>query len=133
MPLDLGNDTAWLVPGRSPAAEAGMIPAHLVRGTPDQALEQIADPLLQHLIGRKADRILDSLGFEELVDIGIGKSSIGADVEARDLAAIARHDRRQHVPPAVRAVDVTGTQRRAFQVTELVEHKQWMIAGAFVM
>jgi hypothetical protein len=30
-------------------------------------------------------------------------------------------------------VDVAGTQSAAFQIAELVECEEWMIAGAFVM
>jgi hypothetical protein len=33
MPLDLGNETARFVPGRCLVTEAGMVAAHLVRGT----------------------------------------------------------------------------------------------------
>ena len=110
-----------------------MGPADIVRGAPDRALEQIADPLLQDAVGRKPDRILDPLGFQELVDLGHGEGRVGAEIEARDLAPIARHDRLQHVLPAVGAVDVAGTQRAAFQITELVEHEQRMVAGAGVV
>ena len=42
-----------------------------------------------------------------------------------------RHDGIEFVLPTVGAVDVTGTQRTAFEVTELIEHEQRMIAGAF--
>ena len=34
---------------------------------------------------------------------------------------------------AVGAVDIAGTQRAAFQITELIEHEQRVIAGAGVM
>ena len=46
------------------------------------------------------------------------------------LAAIARLDRLQHALPTIGAMDVPGTQRAAFQIAELVEQKQGMIAGA---
>src|SRR5262249_25487788 len=48
-------------------------------------------------------------------------------------ALIARHDRLEHVVPAVGAVDIAGTQRAAFQITELIEHEQRVIAGAGVV
>ena len=35
--------------------------------------------------------------------------------------------------PSVGAVNIAGTKRTLFQVTELVEHEEGMIAGAFVM
>src|SRR6516164_4543201 len=103
MPLDLGNDTAWLVPGRSLVAEAGMIAAHLVRGTPDRTIEQIADPLLQHLVGRKADRVLDPLGLQELVDPWRGEGRISPDAfvmavpDAQLLLAMSRADAGIHI------------------------------------
>ena len=103
------------------------------RRPPDRPPEQVADPLLQDAVGRKPDRILDPLRFEELVDIGIRKAGVGAEIEARDLAPIACHDRVEHVVPAVGAVHVAGTKRTAFQVAELVEHEQRVIAGAGVV
>src|SRR6516165_10791078 len=50
-----------------------------------------------------------------------------------DLALVARHDRLEHVVPAVSAVHVPGTQSTAFEVAKLVEHEQRVIAGAGVM
>ena len=75
MPLDLGNDTAWSVPGRCPIAEAGMIPAHLVRGTAGRSLEQVADPVLQNAVRRQPDRVLVTFGFQKLVDLGAKAAS----------------------------------------------------------
>jgi hypothetical protein len=75
----------------------------------------------------------DPFAFEELVDIGIRKAGIGPEVEARDLAAIARHDRRQNILPAIGAVDVAGAKGAPFEITELIEHEQRVIAGAGVV
>ena len=99
----------------------------------DGALEQIADPVLQDAVGGQTDRILDPLGFEILVDFGIGEARVGAKIDARHLPVIPRHDRLQHGFPAVGAVNVARTQGAAFQIAELVEHEQRMIAGAVVM
>src|ERR1700732_889001 len=52
---------------------------------------------------------------------------------ARDLAAIARHDRLQNLVPAICTVDVAGTKRAPFEVAELIEHEQRMVAGAGIM
>ena len=71
--------------------EAGMISAHLVRGTPDRAIERIADPLLQHPVGRKADRVLDPLGFQELVDPWHGEGRISPDDDSPGVP-MAAHD-----------------------------------------
>jgi D-serine deaminase-like pyridoxal phosphate-dependent protein len=43
------------------------------------------------------------------------------------------HDRVEHILPAIGAVDIAGTQRAAFQITELIEHEQRVITGAGVM
>ena len=71
--------------------------------------------------------------FEGLVDLGIGETRVGAEIDARDLALIARHDRLQHALPFIGAVNIAGAQGAALQIAELVEHEQRMIAGAFVM
>lgn len=44
------------------------------------------------------------LGFEELVDPRHSEGGVGADAEARELAAIALHDWDEYVLPAVGAV-----------------------------
>lgn len=49
------------------------------------------------------------------------------------MALVAFDNRRQHTLPSVGAVDVAGTKRTSFQVTELVEYEERMITGAFVM
>jgi hypothetical protein len=46
------------------------------------------------------------------------------------LAAITRHDRLQHIFPAIGAVDIAGAQGASFQIAELVEDEQRMIAGS---
>jgi hypothetical protein len=45
----------------------------------------------------------------------------------------SRRDGLEHRVPSVGAVNIAGTKRTSFQVTELVEHEEGMIAGAFVM
>src|SRR6202023_45100 len=77
--------------------------------------------------------IFDPFGFEKLVDLGIGKAGVGSEINERDLAAIARHDRLQNLIPASCAVDVAGTKRAPFEVAELVEQEQRMVAGAGIM
>jgi hypothetical protein len=70
MPLHLGDHPARLGPGCGPVAEIGMEPRDFIWRSSDRTLEQLADPALQHLVGRKPDRIFDPLGFQELVDLG---------------------------------------------------------------
>ena len=54
-------------------------------------------------------------------------------LDARDFAPVARNDWLEHVLPVVGAVNVTGAKGTAFQITELVEHEQRVIAGAGIM
>ena len=53
MPLYLGDHPARLDPASGLIGEAGVEPPHMVRGTPDRARQQIADPRLEHLVGGK--------------------------------------------------------------------------------
>src|SRR6516162_7330636 len=55
LPLDLGNQPARLGPACRLVGEIGVVPPDLVRRPTDRALEQIADPVLQDLIGGQAD------------------------------------------------------------------------------
>src|SRR6185369_806236 len=89
MPLDLGDYSARLGPASGLIGEAGVEPPHMVRGTPDRARQQIADPPLENLVGGNADRIFDPLGFQELVDPWHGKGRVSTEIEAQDLAPIA--------------------------------------------
>ncbi len=133
MPFHLRDHPAWLRPASGLIMEIGVVSAHMVRRTTDRAGEQIADPFLQDLVRRKPDRVSDPFGFKILVDIGIGEARVGEKMDARDPSAISRHDRLKHIPPSVGAVDDAGTQRATFQVAELIEHEQRMIAGALVV
>src|SRR4029077_6374002 len=63
----------------------------------------------------------------------IGKPRVSPEINARDLSLVSFDDRGEHALPTIGAVDVTGTWCAAFQVAELVEHEQRMIAGAGVM
>ena len=105
----------------------------MVRRTPGRPRQQIADLLLEDLVGGKPDRILDPLRFQELVDPWHGECGVGTEVEARYSAAIARNDRLKHALPTIGAMHIAGTERAAFEVAELVEQEQWMVAGALIV
>jgi len=47
----------------------------------DRALQQMSDPVLQDPVGRQPGRVADALGFEELVDLGLGKRRVAPVVE----------------------------------------------------
>ena len=133
MPLDLGHDAARLAPALRLIAEAGVVAAHLVRRSPDRALEQVSDPVLQDAVGRQPDRVADALGFEELVDLGIGEGRVAAKIEPLHGAPVAGDHRLQHRAPAIGAVHVARPQSAPLQIAELVEHEQRVIAGAAKM
>jgi len=46
---------------------------------------------------------------------------------------VAVHDRLERIIPAIGAVHIAGTQHAAFQIAELIEHEQRVVAGALVM
>ena len=123
MPLDLGHDAAWHCPALGLIAEAGVVSPDRDRRATNRALEKVADALLQQAVGRQPDRILVAFGLQELVDLGVGKGGIGAEVAA-EAALLAGHDRFEYAPPAVCRMDVARTQRTPLQVAELVEHEQ---------
>ena len=132
MPLDLGDHPAWLAPTSGLVGEIGIEPTHLARRSPDRTLEQVADPALQDLVGRQPDRVFGPLRLQELVDFWHCKGRIRPEIDAGDLALVARHDRLESTVPDVGAAQVTGTQCAACEITELVEHEQRVIAGAGV-
>ena len=101
-----------------------------MRRAADRALEQMGDAFLKHLIGRQPDRVLVALGLQELVDLGVREGGIGAKVAAHVSLPISRDHRLQNIMPAIGGMDVAGRKRAAFQIAELVEHEQRMIAGA---
>src|SRR3954463_2011664 len=108
MPLDLGYHVARLVPALRLIAEAGVIAPYLVGWSPDRSLQQISDLILQDLVGRKPDRVVCTLGFKKLVDLGIGESGIASKIQMLHNAPVTRNHRLQQRAPAVSAVDIAG-------------------------
>ncbi len=133
MPLDLSDDAARLGPASRLIGEVRVGTPDLKRGAADRSLEQIADAFLQDAVGRQPNGVFDPFPFEILVDLGIGEAGVGAEIEARNLAAIAGHDRLQDALPSIGAVNIAGPQGAAFQIAILVEHEERMITGAFVV
>ena len=79
---------------------------YLVRRSPDRTPEQVANPALQELVGRQPDRVFDPLRLQELVDFWHCKGRVRPEIDARDLALIARHDRLENTIPTIGAVHV---------------------------
>ncbi len=80
----------------------------------------MADPFLQDAVRWQPYCVFDPLGFEKLINFRIGEPRVGPQINARDFPLVAFDNRRQHTLPSVGAVDVVGTKRTSFQVTELV-------------
>src|SRR6516164_8317089 len=109
MPFDLRNHPARLGPASGLIAEVRMKPAHLVWRSPNRTLEQITDPVLEDLVGRQPDRILDPFGFQVFVDARHGEGCVGPEIDARYLALVACDHRLERTVPAVGAVHVART------------------------
>ena len=133
MPFDLGHDTTRLAPALRLIGEAGVVPTHFMWRSPDRALQQIADPALQDIVGRQPDRVADALGFEELVHLRIGEGRIAPEIETLHRVPVAGDNWLQHYAPAIGAMDVTGSQSAPLDIAELVEDEQGVIAGAAEM
>src|SRR4051794_15707176 len=129
MPLDLGHDVARLVPALRLIAEAGVIAPYLVGWSPDRALQQMSDLILQDLVGRQPDRVACTLGFKKLVDLGIGESGVASKIQMLHNAPVTRNHWLQQRAPAVSTMDIARPQYASLDVAELIEHEQRMIAG----
>ena len=81
MPFDLDHNVPGLVPALRLIAEAGVVAPYLVRRSPDRAFEQMSDLVLQDRVGRQADRVACTLGFEELVYLGIGEGCVTPEIK----------------------------------------------------
>src|SRR4051812_17983240 len=101
MPFDLGYHVAGLVPALRLISKAGIITPYLVRWSPDRAFEQIPDLVLQDAIGRQADRVAGTLGFEQLVYLGIGEASVSPKIQMLHDASVTRNHRLQYRTPAL--------------------------------
>ena len=60
---------------------------------------------------------------------GEGEGGIGTKVAPQLPVSVSADDRLQHLAPAICGVHVARTQGAPFQIAELVEHEQRMIAG----
>lgn len=90
----------------------------------------MADLLFQYSVLLKADGVKLAFSLQSLVKLRDGKSGIPSK-EAHDVAlCVARNDACQKSFPVIRAVDVALAQGTAFQMAELIEHKQRVITLA---
>src|SRR5260370_10796550 len=107
MPLDLRHDTPRLFPALRLIAEAGVGATHLMRRSPDRALQQVADLVLQDPVGRQPDRVTHPLGFEELIDLRGGVGRVAAGIPPLHYTPGAGDHPLQFPPPPIGAVSVS--------------------------
>jgi hypothetical protein len=122
IPLDLGHHKPWLFPALRLMAEAAVVASHLVCRSPNRALEQTTDPLLQDPIGRQPDRIAHALGFMELTDFQVGEGRGAAEIAALHRVSAGDH-RVQHCAPTVGSVHIARPWGTSLHVAKLIEHE----------
>ena len=76
MPLDLGNDTTFLVPRSGLIAEAGVLAPDMVRRTASGTCQQMGDAFLENSVRFEADGVEEALGFQEFVDVRRGERRV---------------------------------------------------------
>src|SRR3984893_14667881 len=99
MPFDLGDDPAGFCPSPGLIGEVGIGAPHFVRRPPNRARQQMADPFLQDAVRWQPYCVFDPLGFEKLINFGIGETRVGPEINARDLPLVAFDNRLQHTVP----------------------------------
>jgi hypothetical protein len=82
VPLGLGDHPTGSGPALGLVVEAGVGHDRLLGWSTDRPLEELADPLLQDLIGRQPDGVANIFGLQQLVDLRLGEGCIGAEVQS---------------------------------------------------
>ena len=90
----------------------------------------MTDAFLKNLVLWQADRVQEALGFEVFVHLRRGEGGIAPEIQSYLPILVANDNRLQHTFPVIGAVDVAGAQGTPFQISELVEQKQGMVASA---
>jgi hypothetical protein len=90
----------------------------------------MSDAFLKNLVLGKTDRVEKPLGLQKLVEVRQGESGIPSEVPAHVPFPVALNDRFQNIAPAICTVHVTGAQGTPFQIAELVEQEEGVVAGA---
>ena len=101
--------------------------------TADRSHQQVADTVLKDGIGLETDRVSVALCLQKLIDVRGGEGGITPEAASQVPFPVTLNDRLQNAAPTIGAVDVAGTQGTAFQIAELIEHEQRVVAGALVM
>ena len=85
----VGCDPELKISGIAVVARRRIVTAHLLRRSPDRALEQVADLILHDPVGGQPHRIAQASSFEELVYLRVGEARIAAEMKALHPAPLA--------------------------------------------
>jgi hypothetical protein len=114
--LALRRGTAVDVTRSSSSARFPTIETSQLRRPGRQAGATPAQIAADRVLGPDTLRARSNLPREAMLNVGVCEAAIGAEIGARDLTLIPRHDRLQNAVPSVGAVDVTRAQGGAFQI-----------------
>ncbi len=133
MPLHLGHHATGAIPTLGLIQKTGIPDHRRVRGTPHRSGQHWLDVPQQRIIGRQPDGILETLGFQILIELRVGKGGIGPKIVPQVTTLIACHHRFQHLPPILGAMHITVAQQGLLHIAKLIEAKQRVVAGAAEM
>src|SRR5208282_6154548 len=91
--------------------------------------QQLPNVPLQIVVRGKADRVLHVPLFERFVKLRLGKGGVATEGHLFALRLLPVDLRQQKFLPAVRAVDVAGTQLGGQTVAFTIEQQQRMVTG----
>ena len=130
VPLDLGNDAWRTLPRFGLVLEAVVEDLRLVGGTSHGTGQQMLDFPLQHGVGLDADGVPVAFLLQQAVQCRIGKRSIATKELGDVVATIPVNDWEQDPSPLFGVGLVATPEHGVLQIAELIEQKQWMVAGA---
>jgi len=130
MPFYFRDYSALMIPHCGLVVELVVQNYWRLRRTPDRSRHKMLNFAVQDIIGGQSNDILEMLAFQILVDFGIGKGRI-APKEMRNIPiTVSGNYWFQHRSPVLGAVHIPFTEQGIFDITELIEAEQGMIAGA---
>jgi hypothetical protein len=98
VPLNFRNHPAGFLAAPRLVDEAGVVAAHLMRRSPDRALEQVSDLVLHDAVGRQPVRIAHPFGFQELVNLRVCKGRVEPRLQGRRPDASPGQERPSEAP-----------------------------------
>jgi hypothetical protein len=133
VPLYLGHHATGAIPTLRLIQKASIPNQRRVGGTPYRSGQHWLDVPQQRIIARQTDGILETLGFQILIEFRVGKGGISPKITPQVPTLIACHHWFQHRPPILGAMHVAVTQQGLLHIAKLIEAKQRVVAGAAEM